>query len=93
MSGRNFTERVRQTLAAARERAVALNHEYVGTEHILLALLESDGVGATALQNLNVDLRQTADMVMSTVRRSPPSSRKARMLPTPRDRRRCSSSR
>ena len=72
MSGRNFTERVRQTLAAARERAVALNHEYVGTEHILLALLESDGVGATALQNLNVDLRQTADMVMSTVRRSPP---------------------
>jgi len=71
MTSYNFTERVRQTLAAARERAVALNHEYVGTEHILLAFLESDGVGATALQNLNVDLRQAAEMVMSTVKRAP----------------------
>ena len=39
MSGYNFTERVRHTLGKSRERAAALDHEYVGTEHILLGLL------------------------------------------------------
>ena len=72
MQGYNFTERVRHTLARAREHAVALDHEYVGTEHILLALLESGGVGATALTFMNVDLAQAAELVMSTVKRSPP---------------------
>jgi ATP-dependent Clp protease ATP-binding subunit ClpC len=71
MNGYNFTERVRSTLASAREHAVALGHEYVGTEHILLGLLKSQGVGATALQYLNVDLAHAADLVMSTLERSP----------------------
>ena len=73
MSSRyNFTERVRATLGRAREHAVALDHEYVGTEHILLGLLESEGVGATALRYMNVDLAQAAELVMSTVKRRPP---------------------
>jgi ATP-dependent Clp protease ATP-binding subunit ClpA len=38
MNGYNFTERVRKVLALARDEAHARNHEYVGTEHILLGL-------------------------------------------------------
>ncbi|HKN68799.1 MAG TPA: Clp protease N-terminal domain-containing protein [Gemmatimonadaceae bacterium] len=71
MNGYNFTERVRHTLAAARERAWALGHEYVCTEHILLALMKSDGVGAVVLTNLYVDLGHAAELVMSTIESSP----------------------
>ena len=47
MNGYNFTERVRKVLAMAREEAVRLHHEYVGTEHILLGLIrEREGVAA-----------------------------------------------
>src|SRR5215471_7795533 len=57
MNGYNFTERVRKVLAMAREEAARLHHEYVGTEHILLGLIdEGEGVAATVLQNLSVDL-------------------------------------
>ncbi len=57
MNGYNFTERVRKVLAMAREESANLRHEYVGTEHILLGLIdEGEGVAATVLQNLNVDL-------------------------------------
>ena len=38
MNGYNFTERVRKSLQLAREEAMALTHQYVGTEHILLGL-------------------------------------------------------
>ena len=51
MKGFNFTERVRRILAMAREEAQRLDHEYVGTEHLLLGLLrEGEGVGAAALR-------------------------------------------
>src|SRR5258706_12956257 len=57
MNGYNFTERVRKVLAMAREEAARLHHEYVGTEHILLGLIrEGEGVAATVLQNLSVEL-------------------------------------
>src|SRR5215472_13922768 len=57
MNGYNFTERVRKVLAMAREEAVRLHHEYVGTEHILLGLVrEGDGVAALVLENLGVEL-------------------------------------
>jgi ATP-dependent Clp protease ATP-binding subunit ClpA len=56
MNGYNFTEHVRQSLVLAREEAAALNHEYVGTEHVLLGLLRVDGVGTTVLRNCNADL-------------------------------------
>src|SRR6476646_7976767 len=53
----NFTERVRKVLAMARQASANLRHEYVGTEHILLGLIdEGEGVAATALLNLHVDL-------------------------------------
>jgi len=57
VNGYNFTERVRKVLAMARQESANLRHEYVGTEHILLGLIdEGEGVAATALQNLHVDL-------------------------------------
>ena len=64
LSGYNFTERVRKVLAMAREEAARLHHEYVGTEHILLALVrEGEGVASTVLQNLSVDLDEVQQKV------------------------------
>jgi ATP-dependent Clp protease ATP-binding subunit ClpA len=70
MNGYNFTERVRKVLALAREEASFLHHEYVGTEHILLGLVrEGEGVAATVLQNLSVDLDRVRDRIEEIVRR------------------------
>jgi ATP-dependent Clp protease ATP-binding subunit ClpA len=55
-----YTPRVKKVLALAQKEARALNHTYVGTEHILLGLLrEGDGVAARVLNNLDVDIEQT----------------------------------
>ena len=53
----NFTDRVRKVLAMAREEAIRLQHDYVGTEHILLGLIrEGEGVAAAVLGNLVQDV-------------------------------------
>ncbi len=65
----NFTDRVRKVLAMAREEAIRLQHDYVGTEHLLLGLIrEGEGVAAVVLQNLNVDLEQISERVEESVR-------------------------
>jgi ATP-dependent Clp protease ATP-binding subunit ClpC len=66
----NFTDRVRKVLAMAREEAIRLQHDYVGTEHILLGLIrEGEGVAAAVLTNLTVDLDQVQQRVEESVRR------------------------
>ena len=66
----NFTERVRKVLSMARQEAIRLQHDYVGTEHILLGLIrEGEGVAAHVLGNLNVDLDQVHERVDESVRR------------------------
>src|SRR5690606_10638542 len=66
----NFTDRVRKVLAMAREEALRLQHDYVGTEHILLGLIrEGEGVAATVLTNLSVDLEQVQERIEESVRR------------------------
>jgi ATP-dependent Clp protease ATP-binding subunit ClpC len=66
----NFTDRVRKVLAMAREEAIRLQHDYVGTEHILLGLIrEGEGVAAAVLTNLDVDLEQVHDRVEESVRK------------------------
>ncbi|HEU0012050.1 MAG TPA: ATP-dependent Clp protease ATP-binding subunit [Longimicrobium sp.] len=66
----NFTDRVRKVLAMAREEAIRLQHDYVGTEHILLGLIrEGEGVAAAVLNNLSVDLEQVQEKVEESVRR------------------------
>src|SRR6186997_2325647 len=70
MNGYNFTERVRKVLAMAREEAARLHHEYVGTEHILLGLIrEGEGVAATVLQNLSVELDDIQQKIKETVKK------------------------
>ena len=65
----NFTERVRKVLAMARQEAIRLQHDYVGTEHILLGLIrEGEGVAAHVLGNLSVDLDQVHERVTESVR-------------------------
>ena len=54
-----YTPRVKKVLALASKEAKALNHSYVGTEHILLGLLrEGEGVASTVLRNLDVDIER-----------------------------------
>ncbi len=60
-----YTPRVKKVMALAAKEARALNHTYVGTEHILLGLLrDSDGVAARVLINLDVDLEQTRQEIL-----------------------------
>ena len=60
-----FTPRVKKVLALAQKEAKALNHSYVGTEHILLGLLrEGDGVAAKVLKSFDVDLEQTRQEIL-----------------------------
>src|SRR6266542_6238371 len=54
-----FTERARRVLTLAQEEALRFNHNYIGTEHFLLALIrEGEGVGARALRNLGIELHK-----------------------------------
>ena len=60
-----YTPRVKKVLSLAQKEAKALNHTYVGTEHILLGLLrEGDGVAARVLKNLDVDIEQTRQEIL-----------------------------
>src|SRR6204780_2407176 len=57
--------RVKKVLALAAKEAKALNHTYVGTEHILLGLLrEGDGVAARALKNLDIEIEQPRQEIL-----------------------------
>jgi ATP-dependent Clp protease ATP-binding subunit ClpC len=60
-----YTPRVKKVLALAGKEAKALQHSYVGTEHILLGLLrEGEGVAAQVLRNLEIDLDRTRNEVL-----------------------------
>src|SRR5207342_2031971 len=63
-----FTDRARRVVVLAQEEARMLNHNYIGTEHILLGLVrERDGVAAMALDSLNIKLdavrREVEDVI------------------------------
>ena len=59
-----FTERARRVLTLAQEEAPRFNHNYIGTEHILLGLVrEGDGVAAKVLSNLGVELNKVRSAV------------------------------
>ncbi|MBU0896449.1 MAG: ATP-dependent Clp protease ATP-binding subunit [Candidatus Omnitrophica bacterium] len=54
-----FTERARKVLVLAKEEARRFNHDYIGSEHILLGLVrEGEGVACAVLQNLGIDLER-----------------------------------
>ena len=59
-----FSERARRVLSLAQEEAQRFNHNYIGTEHILLGLVrETDGVAARVLNSLNVELPKVRSAV------------------------------
>lgn len=61
-----YTPRVKKVIAIAAKEAKALNHTYVGTEHILLGLLrEGDGVAARILRNLGLDREKTREEILN----------------------------
>ncbi|MCD8483867.1 MAG: ATP-dependent Clp protease ATP-binding subunit [Verrucomicrobia bacterium] len=61
-----YTPRVKKVLALAGKEAKALNHSYVGTEHILLGLLrEGEGVAARVLKSLDVDIERCREEILS----------------------------
>jgi len=75
-----YTPRVKKVLALAAKESKALNHTYVGTEHILLGLLrEGDGVASRVLKNLDVDIKTTRQNVLKELdpNYSPPPEKNA----------------
>ena len=54
-----FTDRARKVMNLAKSEAQRLNHEYIGTEHIVLGLVqEGSGVAANVLRNMGIDLKR-----------------------------------
>ena len=69
---KRFTERARKVIILAREEAEKNQHEYLGTEHILVGVLkDGGGVAIAVLQRLNIDLKQ---MRIELERHMPPNS-------------------
>jgi len=81
-----FTDRARRVMQLARAEAVRLNHDYIGTEHVLLGLIqEGSGVAASVLRNLGVDLQRIRQEIERTVRRGASPAPRTGQLPfTPR---------
>jgi ATP-dependent Clp protease ATP-binding subunit ClpC len=65
-----FTDRARRVVVLAQEEARMLNHNYIGTEHILLGLIhEGEGVAAKALESMNVSLEGVREQVSEIIGR------------------------
>jgi ATP-dependent Clp protease ATP-binding subunit ClpC len=63
-----FTDRARRVVVQAQEEARTLNHNYVGTEHILLGLIhEGEGAGAKALESLGISLDTVRQLVQEII--------------------------
>lgn len=63
-----FTDRARRVVVLAQEEARMLNHNYIGTEHILLGLIhEGEGVAAKALESLSISLGAVREQVQEII--------------------------
>ena len=73
-----FTDRARRVVVLAQEEARMRNHSFIGTEHILLALIdEGDGTGVKALDSLGISLdvvRQEVEEIIGRGQHEPPGS-------------------
>ena len=80
-----LTDRARKVMALANQEAQRFNHEYIGTEHILLGLVkEGSGVGANVLKNLEIDLRKVRLEVEKLVKSGPDMVTMGKLPQTPR---------
>src|SRR5579871_5861852 len=80
-----FTDRARKVMQLANQEAQRFNHEYIGTEHVLLGLIkEGSGVAANVLKNLDVDLRKIRLEVEKIVQSGPDMVTMGKLPQTPR---------
>jgi len=80
-----FTDRARKVMALANQEAQRFNHEFIGTEHILLGLVkEGSGVGATVLKNLDVDIKKLRIEVEKLVHSGPDMVTMGKLPQTPK---------
>jgi ATP-dependent Clp protease ATP-binding subunit ClpC len=80
-----FTDRARKVMQLANQEAQRFNHEYIGTEHILLGLVkEASGVAANVLKNFDIDLRKIRLEVEKVVQPGPDRITMGKMPQTPR---------
>ena len=80
-----FTDRARKVMQLANQEAQRFNHEYIGTEHILLGLVkEGSGVAANVLKNLDIDLRKVRTEVEKLVQAGPEMVTIGKLPQTPR---------
>ncbi len=80
-----FTDRARKVMQLANQEAQRFNHEYIGTEHILLGLVkEGSGVAANVLKNLDIDLRKIRLEVEKIVQSGPDMVTMGKLPQTPR---------
>jgi len=81
----HFTDRARKVMQLANQEAQRLNHEFIGTEHILLGLIkEGAGVAANVLKNFDIDLRKVRQEVEKIVLPGPDMVTMGRLPQTPR---------
>ena len=68
-----FTDRARRVVVLAQDEARALNHNYIGTEHLLLGLIhEGEGVAAKALESMDISLDAVRAQVVIIFSKSAP---------------------
>ena len=80
-----FTDRARKVMALANQEAQRFNHEFIGTEHVLLGLVkEGSGVGATVLKNLDVDIKKLRLEVEKLVKSGPDMVTMGKLPQTPK---------
>lgn len=81
----SFTDRSRQVMRLANQEAQRFNHEWVGVEHVLIALIKEDrGVAANVLKNLGIDLRKVRLEVEKLVQIGPEMVTMGKLPQTPR---------
>ena len=82
MDIRHLSQRVQRILGDARLSALEMNHEYIGTEHVLLGLLrDKEGVAAAVIDSLGIDREAARRMIAETVRRGKPRANGSSVLP------------
>ena len=80
-----FTDRARKVIQLANQEAQRFNHEYIGTEHILLGLVkEGSGVAANVLRNLDVELKKVRLEVEKLIISGPEMTTAGKLPQTPR---------
>ncbi|HUV39276.1 MAG TPA: Clp protease N-terminal domain-containing protein, partial [Planctomycetota bacterium] len=80
-----FTDRARKVMGLANQEAQRFNHEYIGTEHVLLGLVkEGSGVAANVLRNLDIDLKKIRIEVEKIVQSGPDTLSMGKLPYTPR---------